>query len=139
MSVNSTVVSVRSDGPRTAQSAMPWKSIVTHGSSPTTQLSWPGGVSNTSPGPDLELEAVAIFDDPSAAELIAHMVELAALGVGDRAHVLGPAPAGLERLSTERHAADREEVEEALLETAALIRVVEICARRFGPRSRPRL
>ncbi len=54
MSVNTTVASIRPGvSPSAARIArpLPPHSIVTHASSPSTHLSWPGGMSKTSSGP----------------------------------------------------------------------------------------
>ena len=74
---------------------------------------------------DFELEAVAVFDNPSTAELISHVVELAAVGVGYRTYMLRPAPMWCQRLLAERHATDRDEINEALIELVALISLIE--------------
>src|SRR6478672_10562549 len=74
---------------------------------------------------DLELDAIAILDNPPAAELVANVMELATLGVRQGAYVLRPAPARSQRLPAERDAADRDQVEKTLLEFAALIGVIE--------------
>ena len=74
---------------------------------------------------DLELEAVAVLNNPSAAELISDVVELAALGARNRTYVLGPAPMWCEGLLAERHPTDRDEVDEALLELVSLISLIE--------------
>ena len=74
---------------------------------------------------DLELEPVAIFDNPSTTELISDVVELAALGACNRTYMLGPAPMWCESLLAERDAADRDEIDEPFIELVALISVIE--------------
>src|SRR4029077_18415201 len=75
--------------------------------------------------PDLDLRPVAVLADPSAADLIPHVVEFAALGAVDGLDMGGPTPPGFQRLPPERKRANGDEVQHTERELAVLIRCGE--------------
>ena len=75
--------------------------------------------------PDLDLRPVAVLADPSAADLVPHVVEFAALGAVDGLDMGGPTPPRFQRLPPERQRANGDEVQHTERELAVLIRCVE--------------
>ena len=82
ISVKRTVASTRSPGPSGATPTIRAlvHSTVTHGSSPTTQASWPGGISKTESGRYVEPLAVVHDDVQDAGHRVAEVMRLASSG-----------------------------------------------------------
>src|SRR4029077_5590221 len=130
MSENTIVASTRAP---TSSGDFPYacplvNSTDSHGTSPSTHATCPGGISYASPGPMVRVVPSFVRTGEPAGNGVADMAMLARVRAGDRAHVSRPAPSGLEDEAAHVDLVERDDLDEAVRKASDLVGPAEAFA-----------